>query len=541
MGSPVPPFTDALPRLILCEDEHLLVIAKPAGWNTHAPSPYANEGVYDFLRHREPRWASLAIMHRLDKETSGVLVFTKTPEANKSLTLQFTGREVSKSYLLLTEHSPKEKDFWVKSDLMRLGERYGSRPGGQLAETHFTVLGTVARRGAGGRPLTVVRAEPLTGRTHQIRVHASERGFPILGDTLYGGARAARVFLHAAELSFLHPKSGKRLEFLCPAPWDSTSEVPVGNEPDPAATPAFVDPSLTDGYRVIHGASHDWPGCFVDRLGEYLLAQSEEPLTRSQQATLGAAVGGATEGGAGEVVRGVYHKLLLRRIRGTAPQSVSPVLVHGEAAPERFVLHENGLKFELSFQEGYSVGIFLDQRDNRRRCLTGHVAAGFDLGVRQRSGAKPELLNTFAYTCAFSVAAAAGGWRTTSLDLSKKYLEWGKRNFVLNGLDPAEHDSVFGDTFDWFRRWAKKGRQFDAVILDPPTFSESKEHGRFQAEKDYGRSGDWGARSISPSRSDFGFYQRGAVGAGEICGDRLGGGSAIRAEGRAASLCGSAP
>ncbi|MBL9170351.1 MAG: class I SAM-dependent methyltransferase [Verrucomicrobiales bacterium] len=486
MGSPVPPFTDALPRLILFEDDHLLVIAKPAGWNTHAPSPYANEGVYDFLRHREPRWASLAIMHRLDKETSGVLVFTKTPEANKSLTLQFTGREVSKSYLLLTEQSPKEKDFSVKSDLIRLGERYGSRPGGQPAETHFTVLGTVARRGAGGRPFTVVRAEPLTGRTHQIRVHASERGFPIWGDTLYGGAPAARVFLHAAELSFRHPKSGETLEFRSPAPWDKANEFPGGDDPDSAATPAFVDPALTDGYRVIHGASHDWPGCFVDRLGEYLLAQSEEPLTRSQQATLSAAVGGGTERGAAAVVRGVYHKLLLRRIRGTAPQSVSPVLIHGDAAPERFVLRENGLKFELSFQEGYSVGIFLDQRDNRRRCLTGHVAAGFDLGARQPSGAKPELLNTFAYTCAFSVAAAAGGWRTTSLDLSKKYLEWGKRNFVLNGLDPAEHDSVFGDTFDWFRRWAKKGRQFDAVILDPPTFSESKEHGRFQAEKDYG-------------------------------------------------------
>jgi 23S rRNA (cytosine1962-C5)-methyltransferase len=98
-----------------------------------------------------------------------------------------------------------------------------------------------------------------------------------------------------------------------------------------------------------------------------------------------------------------------------------------------------------------------------------------------------EILNTFAYTCGFSVAAAKAGARTTSLDLSKKYLEWGKRNFALNGLDPAAHDFIYGDAFDWLRRLAKKGRAFDAVVLDPPTFSQSKEHGTFRAEKDYGK------------------------------------------------------
>jgi len=69
---------------VIFEDEHLLVVNKPAGWNTHAPGPHAGEGIYDWLRHREPRWATLAILHRLDKETSGVMVFGKTPAANKS-------------------------------------------------------------------------------------------------------------------------------------------------------------------------------------------------------------------------------------------------------------------------------------------------------------------------------------------------------------------------------------------------------------------------------------------------------------------------
>src|SRR6185503_3537307 len=90
-------------KLILFEDAHLLVVNKPAGWNTHAPSPYAGEGIYDWLKNREARWASLAIIHRLDKETSGVMVFGKTPLANRSLTEQFTQRGVRKKYLLLTD------------------------------------------------------------------------------------------------------------------------------------------------------------------------------------------------------------------------------------------------------------------------------------------------------------------------------------------------------------------------------------------------------------------------------------------------------
>jgi 23S rRNA (cytosine1962-C5)-methyltransferase len=136
--------------------------------------------------------------------------------------------------------------------------------------------------------------------------------------------------------------------------------------------------------------------------------------------------------------------------------------------------------------EGYSVGLFLDQRDNRRRLLHGHVASDFSLyGGRQ--AAAPEVLNCFAYTCAFSVCAALGGARTTSLDLSRKYLDWGRRNFQLNGLDPAGHDFIYGDVFDWLKRLAKKARQFAVLILDPPTFSRSREHGDFRCETDYER------------------------------------------------------
>jgi 23S rRNA (cytosine1962-C5)-methyltransferase len=456
---------------VIFEDEHLLVVQKPAGWNTHAPGPHAGEGIYDWLRQREPRWATLAILHRLDKETSGVLVFGKTPAANRSLTEQFTERRVRKKYLLLTDRPVPQREFTVKTALVRVGEKYASRPphaGAEIAETRFGVpaLAGTGRLKAG---LQTVEAEPLTGKTHQIRVHAAESGFPILGDTLYGGTPAARVFLHAAEISFTHPATGKPVTFHAPANFDA--------DPRLALRAALIDPRETDAFRVIHGASDGWPGWYVERLGKFLLSQSEQPLRAEQQEELArlAKIFRA---------RGAYHKILSRQMRRTAAAEASPQPVWGEAAPERFEICENGVRFELGFNEGYSTGLFLDQRDNRRRFLTGHIAADFDFGLWT---ADRGLLNCFAYTCGFSVCAAKAGAKTTSLDLSKKYLEWGRRNFTLNGLDPAVHDFIYGDAFDWLRRLAKKGRAFDAVALDPPTFSQSKEHGVFRAEKDFGK------------------------------------------------------
>src|SRR5580693_8347464 len=117
-----------LPPCVIFEDEHLLVVNKPAGMNTHSPSPFAGEGIYEWLRHREPRWAKLAIIHRLDKETSGVIVFSKTPRANRSLTEQFSRRMIRKKYLLLTDRKVPRMPVTVKSTLVRAGEKYISRP-----------------------------------------------------------------------------------------------------------------------------------------------------------------------------------------------------------------------------------------------------------------------------------------------------------------------------------------------------------------------------------------------------------------------------
>lgn len=440
------------------EDEDLLVVNKPPAWNTHSPAPFAGEGIYEWLKHRESRWARLAIVHRLDKDTSGLMVLGLTPEANRSLTGQFARREVRKRYRMVTDRPVHRDAFTVISTLVRVGDRYLSRPRnekGDDAETRFQVLHREGSR-------TWLEVEPVTGRTHQIRVHAAAGGFPILGDRLYDGTPAGRLHLHAQSLELRHPRGGKMMAWEVPA--DFTTPVSL------QLRAAVVEPGLTNAFRRCHGAADDQPGWYEDQLGDWILQQGSAARDDSAPGATG--------------VRGVYFKRWLRHVRQTDRAEASPRLIAGEPAPERFPVRENGVNFELSFSEGYSVGLFLDQRDNRRRLRRQRVAAGFDLAFS--AAAVPEVLNCFAYTCAFSVCAALGGARTTSLDLSRKYLDWGRRNFVLNGLDPAAHDFIYGEVFDWLKRLARKPRRFDLILLDPPTFSRSREQGDFRAETDYG-------------------------------------------------------
>lgn len=450
-----------LPCLIH-EDDHLLVVNKPAGINTHAPSPYAGEGLYEFLRRRENRWHSLAIIHRLDKATSGVLVFAKTPLANRSLTQQFEGRAVRKRYVLLTDRRGPESPLRQRSFLHRAGERYVSGPTGDLAETLFQTIS------APGETPARVLAEPLTGRTHQIRVHAADAHFPILGDVLYGGHPARRVCLHALELTLRHPESGLTQNFSAPDRF--------GEDPAEVLRQQLIDPDQTDAFRLLHGAADAWPGWYVDRLGNFLLSQSAAELQPKQRQRL-------RELAEQHRAQGALHKMLSRRVRQSRLQEASPQPVLGEPPTDRFPIRENGITFHLSFQEGYSVGLFLDQRENRLRVLQRCVAPGFPLfASTHRSDSSPEVLNTFAYTCGFSLCAAKAGRRTVSVDLSRKYLAWGRDNFALNGLPPENHEFLYGDVFDWLRRLRRKQRSFDLVFLDPPTFSQSRESGIFRVQ-----------------------------------------------------------
>ena len=131
---------------------------------------------------------------------------------------------------------------------------------------------------------------------------------------------------------------------------------------------------------------------------------------------------------------------------------------------------EHHLKFGIDIGAGYSVGLFVDQRENRRF-------------VRQTEPKR--LLNCFAYTCSFSVAAASAGARTVNVDLSKKSLERGQQNFAVNSLPIGGHEFIADDVRPVLRRLARSGQKFDMIILDPPTFSRTKRGDAFHVEKDF--------------------------------------------------------
>ena len=224
----------------------------------------------------------------------------------------------------------------------------------------------------------------------------------------------------------------------------------------------------TDAFRLIDGAGDGLPDIDLeDFAGRWLLSTRDREIPPAMSAWL------RDQG------RTVYWKRLDQQ------QKDSPTHVAGPVCEAPFSIHEGGLAFEISFQSGYSQGIFLDQRDNRAE-------------LRSRLRAGGTLLNTFAYTGAFSVYAAAAGTTTTTLDLAQPYLDWAKRNFILNGFDPATHYFCKGDTFHWLSRFAKQGRKFDGIVLDPPTFSRDKDGNVFRVEKDYGRLAELAFACLAP-------------------------------------------
>lgn len=205
------------------------------------------------------------------------------------------------------------------------------------------------------------------------------------------------------------------------------------------------------------------PDAWVERFGDDLLFSFKESAAcdrvRAELADWSAAHG--------LTWRRIFGKHLPRQNEDRA----SPVLLEGEpAAGLATLIEENGMRFGLDFGAGYSAGLFIDQRANRAF-------------IRQ-AGAR-RLLNTFAYTCSFSVAAALGGATTVSIDLSKKSLDRGRDNFALNGIDLAGHQFLADDVLDVLPRLARRGEKFDAIVLDPPTFSRGNKGRRFQVERDF--------------------------------------------------------
>ena len=166
-------------------------------------------------------------------------------------------------------------------------------------------------------------------------------------------------------------------------------------------------------------------------------------------------------------VRRVFARFVARKNEERQP----PSLICGDPGENlETIATERHLRFGIDFGAGYSPGLFLDQRENR---------------AYVRNLAPKRLLNCFAYTCSFSVAAACSGATTLNIDLSKKSLARGRENFALNSLSTMDHRFIADDVRAVLPRLSRKGEKFDVIILDPPTFSRATGGKRFQVENDF--------------------------------------------------------
>ncbi len=217
---------EKIARWTLYEDEYLLIVNKPSGFAVHGGSGLSF-GMIEAARAARPELRHLELAHRLDRETSGCLVFAKRRSALREFARCLREKAVEKQYLLLVRGrwtgQARLVDLPLQKNQMRGGERIVTPDAaGKPARTRFIprVVGKTA---------SLLAAKLITGRTHQIRVHAAAIDFPIAGDVKYGDAKfnnrlrelgLGRLFLHAASIEFAHPRSGENLRVTAPLPDD---------------------------------------------------------------------------------------------------------------------------------------------------------------------------------------------------------------------------------------------------------------------------------------------------------------------------------
>jgi len=214
----------------------------------------------------------------------------------------------------------------------------------------------------------------------------------------------------------------------------------------------------TDAHRLCTIA-----GGWVERFGHDILISFKDQSGREQLTTeffLWAEAMGFN-------AQRIFERFLPKRNE----EREAPRLILGDSnISPRTTIMERGLRYEIDFSGGYSVGFFVDQRENRSFV---------------RTAASQRMLNCFAYTCSFAVAAAIAGANTMSVDLSQKSLERGRQNFALNNLSAIGHQFVADDVFDVLPRLARKGEKFDLIVLDPPTFSRSHGGKMFKVQSNF--------------------------------------------------------
>lgn len=468
------PFRAWLEERVLVADDDWLVVDKPSGF---VPRAVDARDACDVVSRLQAHLTSagrnpyLGACPRLHAASSGVLPFVRRPELDADVSSELATGKLRERYLAAIEIGSRsslarQQTLSLEHRLQGVGESLRvARSGGSLHRTSCKVL---ERRGT----RAIVELAPRTGGALELCAQLAGSDAPVAGDRARGGAFMPRVLMHRHSVEL----AGRRFASPMPAlmrQWLAGDATALGAGDElarrvrDAACRRYPLLASTQALRWINGEGDELAGVVVDWYAGYatLSTSSDEAFERREE--LAARL---HEEGAEGVYLKVRARVDLRRVNHI--ELAPPLPVAGQAAAERLEVREPALRAWVFLGDGLSSGLFLDQRDNRQRVR--QVAAG------------TRVLNLFSYTCSFSVAAALGGaTHVTSVDLSKRALRRGERNFALNGLDPQQHAFVQLDALRFLERGRTRRERFDLVVLDPPSFSSAGGGKVLRVDRDY--------------------------------------------------------
>lgn len=423
---------------------------KPYGWPTHK----VDTDKIGFVEFRSEQInEKLNVCHRLDKTTSGAMVFAKNKETAQELETLFRDQKVKKTYYFVTD---RNVDFQEKVHTSYISEENkiwsSDTKKSYNAETKFTLV----KLDSG---FSLWKAEPKSGKTHQIRLHAKDIGIPILGDAIYGGSKYPFILLHSYQLVL-----PERMDFTSPLPPYMETLSVLKNQDLSSAILAIKSRQdlflqRPDCMRWIH---KEVPWLCVDQLGDHIWYQIFDTKNPSPELISWIQ----------KTIEGINDKQLSSHIQIMPNRGESPnkklVEDHGNTT---WLAKEHGITYEFRSTSGSSYGLFLDQRQNRKWMI--------------ENAKNKRVLNLFCYTGGFSLCAlAAGATEVVSVDTSKATLEWLNENAKHNAFT-GKHETWSTDARIFLKGSKQRNRLFDIIVCDPPSFSRGKE-GTFRIENDLG-------------------------------------------------------
>lgn len=440
---------------LIYRNTHWLVVNKPSGISTHRAHT-GDIGLVEWLDLHQS--LQVRVCSRLDKETSGVLVFALTPEAVAKAQTFHEQKLAQKEYYFIAQKSSKSS--WNCKRALD----------GKPCKTTFKKIRE-------GTRYAMYRATIYRGRTHQIRRHAAASGVPILGDTQYQGAPFVRLCLHCRTVRW--PEIEQVLQVNIPRWFEPLTNGII----DKLRILALAEKrypflsAISDCCRLIHRGEFSKENIAVDKYGDWLCVTGFDETLPAKQLLmrLGSVLPALTKGCKcrGGVVKTNLHDPHRRKL-------FADFATWGEEIPESFLASEHDLFFNLSLNDNQHVGLFLDQRDSRRRIAK--------IAHHQR------VANLFAFTCSFSIfALAASAEVVFSVDLAAGCLKRGKENAAINQLAEGKNAKfIQEDVRKWLARQIRKKQNhpdsfipFGVIICDPPVFASSGKGKNFHVEKEW--------------------------------------------------------